>query len=88
MQGNWWSCSILFWRPDLTHHLSTQETDNIEGQGEAHAALAAAQQSLGDTEAALEHLKHFLDMAKQTGNLAAQSKACHSIGAIYNGERR
>jgi len=73
----------------LAHYLKICEAEkDVEGQGEAHSALAVARQCMGQTEQALEHLKKFHDTAKQTTNLAAQSKACYSIGAIYNTDRR
>lgn len=73
----------------LQHYLKICERErDIEGQGQAHSALAVARQGLGQTEQALDHLKKFHDTAKQTTNLAAQSKACYSIGAIYNTDKR
>ena len=60
---------------------------NVEGQGEACSALAAAHQSLDNTDEAIENLQRHLEIAKQTDKLVAQAEACCNLGVIYNRRR-
>ena len=55
-----------------------------EGQGSAHAALAAAYQALEETDKATAELEKFLAIAESTNNLTAQGEACSNLGVIYN----
>lgn len=74
-----------------------QETQDLEGEGAACSALAAAYQtqaadedgSAGDAgrsaeKQAVEHLQTFLDIAVKTEDLVAQSQACCNLGVICN----
>lgn len=57
-------------------------TGNKEGEGAARRALAAANEALGDVDAAIENLEAFLAVAK-TGDPTAHARACCSLGKIY-----
>ena len=48
------------------------------------AALAAAHQSLGDDDKAVEFLTNYLEISAKTENLQAQGESCSALGVIYN----
>jgi len=73
--------------PYLNEYLSIckdADVNDLEGQGAACSALAAAYQSLGSMDSAVQHLEQFLDIATKTDNLIAQGEACCNLGVIYN----
>lgn len=72
--------------PYLQNYLKvTQEMEGQEaGQGNAHAALAAAFQALSQTDKATGELEKFLAIAESTNNLTAQGEACSNLGVIFN----
>merc|ERR1719359_1256216 len=57
---------------------------DVEGEGQACAALAAAYQTLRNDERALEYLERCLQIATETENNAAQGEACCTLGVIHN----
>ncbi len=76
---------FFFFSPPLQLSIwKDDDVNGLEGQGAACSALAAAYQSLGSMDSAVQHLEQFLDIATKTDNLIAQGEACCNLGVIYN----
>ena len=72
-----------------------KELEDLEGEGKACSALAAAHQALvaqggaeggadGGESASVRNLQRFLDIATKTDDLIAQGQACCNLGVICN----
>ena len=61
-----------------------KELEDVEGQGSACSALAAAYQKLGENMKAIKYLEQFYEIGKETEDLSAQADACNNLGAMYN----
>ncbi|KAH7436876.1 hypothetical protein KP509_05G039900 [Ceratopteris richardii] len=57
--------------------------DDMMGQSKAHAAIAETQESMGETEKAIQHLEASLDVSQHV-NLETQAAACCKLGIMYN----
>jgi tetratricopeptide (TPR) repeat protein len=69
----------------LEEHLGVcQELKDLEGQGEAYSALAAAHRAAESPDDAVSCLMQCLKIAEQTDDLRAQAEACCSLGVIFN----
>ncbi len=61
------------------------EAADLEGQGQAFSALAAAHQKLENgTDQAVACLQQYLKISKRTDNLTSQAEACCNLGVIHN----
>lgn len=71
----------------MTHLPTTHpcgQLRDLEGEGQACAAIASAYQMLTNDEKAVEYLDKCLSIASETENLMAQGEANCALGVIHN----
>merc|ERR1711937_257808 len=59
--------------------------DDRIGESAARAALAHADEAMGNAHEAIKQLENLLNVASEAGELKAQASACLNLGVLYNG---